>query len=198
VQEEIEEAVEKAKKEKGKGNYKSSKEPSSSTAPFADDSNLPPAEPTFADSEKLKADEAAEDLEELQREIDLIKEEKRVMEAIEEKGKKREEELSLMRVQLAEIMTNIELYNIKVGDITDQMRELEEARREEALNAGDESFVDNIEVLQAEDDRRQEELRSKEDVEAIAENVRKGLIKVETLAGKTDSKVAKAQAKGAA
>jgi len=140
-----------------------------------------------AEEQKSKAEEAAEDLEELKREMALIKEERTAIEEVEKVEKKAEQELEAMRMELAEILTKIEVFNTRVVDINTATLEIVERRKEA-------TFVDNIEQMQDEDDRKKEEASLEKSLDALGsmqDQVKAELLKTSAKAGKTDKKVGK-------
>jgi len=139
--------------------------------------------------EKTKADEAAEDLEELKREVELINEEKKAMQDIETQEKQREEELQTMHTELQQMMTHVTEYNERMLQITQATKEIAEAHRQ-AVEAFviNEKVVDEdvVEVERSEHKRLQEKVAQ---VEEFAEGVSKTLLKTEVAMGKAAKKV---------
>lgn len=151
--------------------------------------------------EKTAADEAAEDLEELKREMELIKEENRALSELEEQEKLREEELQTMQQELTHIMSSLESYNGRVATITQSMRVVAEAQKEAAAlvdtktTKTGELSTDHVE--QREDEERSERAIKMEgkmaEIQDLAQTIQNQLGKTEVSIGKTTKKLQKRQ-----
>jgi len=148
--------------------------------------------------EKTAADEAAEDLEELKREMKLIKEENQALSELEEQEKLREEELQTMQEELTHIMGSLESYNDRVATITQSMRAIAEAQKEAAalvdVKTG-ELTTDHVE--QREDEERSERAIKMEgkmaEIQDLAQTIQNQLGKTEVSIGKTTKKLQRRQ-----